>query len=188
MEVSRVWTLSDESLLAGLGSGDADAAAGFVRRFQRRVFGLTLSILRDRGAAEEAAQETFVRAWRYASAYDPRRGAVAAWLLTIARNVSIDMLPARDADPIDPEVLVAMEEKERPSEEADARFLESEVLREALARLPENQRRVLILAVLYGYTAREMSEMDGLPLGTVKTRIRSAMMKLRSEMAVSDDL
>ncbi|MGH8872257.1 MAG: RNA polymerase sigma factor [Acidimicrobiia bacterium] len=183
-----MWTLSDESLLAGLGSGDPDAAAAFVQRFQRRVFGLTLSILRDRGAAEEAAQETFVRAWRYASAYDPRRGAVAAWLLTIARNVSIDMLPARRADPIDPEVLVAMEGKERPSEEDDARFLESEVLREALARLPESQRRVLILAVLYGYTAREVSEMDRLPLGTVKTRIRSAMMKLRSEMAVSDDL
>ncbi|MGH2736934.1 MAG: sigma-70 family RNA polymerase sigma factor [Actinomycetota bacterium] len=179
--------LSDESLLAGLGSGDPDAAAAFVRRFQRRVFGLTFSILRDRGAAEEAAQEAFVRVWRHASAYDPRRGTVSTWLLTIARNVSINMLPARRADPVDPEVLIALEGKERHEEGGEARVVESEPLREALAHLPENQRRVLVLAVLYGYTAREMSDMDGLPLGTVKTRIRSAMMKLRSELGVSDD-
>ena len=100
--------LSDEALLAGMGSGDATAAAEFVRRFERRIFGLTLSILRDRGAAEEAAQETFVRAWRHASGFDARRGSVAAWLLTIARNTSINMLPSRRADPVDPEVLLGL--------------------------------------------------------------------------------
>jgi len=109
MDSSAVSKLLDESLLLGLGSGDPDAARDFVRRFQHRVFGLTFSILRDRGAAEEAAQESFVRAWKHASAYDPRRGTVAAWLLTIARNVSINMLPARRSDPIDPEVLLALE-------------------------------------------------------------------------------
>src|SRR5512133_2725936 len=112
---SVVRTLSDEALLTGLGSGDPDAAAAFVDRFQRRVFGMTLSILQDRQAAEEAAQETFVRAWRHAAAYDPRRGTVTAWLLTIARNVSINMLPARRFDPIDPELLLAMEAKRPPS-------------------------------------------------------------------------
>jgi RNA polymerase sigma factor (sigma-70 family) len=181
--------LSDESLLAGLGSGDRDAAAAFVARFQSRVFGLTRSILRDRGAAEEAAQEAFVRAWRHASAYDPRRGTVAAWLLTIARNVSINMLPARRFDPIDPEVLLAMEAKRR-RDEGDAEesgAFESEPLRAALRRLPEEQRRALVLAVFYGFTAKEMSELDGLPLGTVKTRVRAAMMKLRAELGVTDD-
>jgi DNA-directed RNA polymerase specialized sigma24 family protein len=78
MGASVVRKLSDESLLAGLGSGDPDAATDFVQRFQRRVFGLTFSILRDRVAAEEAAQESFVRAWRHAPTYDPRRGTVAA--------------------------------------------------------------------------------------------------------------
>jgi RNA polymerase sigma-70 factor (ECF subfamily) len=182
-----VWKLSDESLLAGLGSGDRDAAAAFVARFERRVFGLTRSILRDRGAAEEAAQEAFVRAWRHASAYDPRRGSVAVWLLTIARNVSINMLPARRFDPIDPEVLLAMEASKPRDEAASSQEIGSEPLRAALRRLPEEQRRVLVMAVLYGYTAKEMSELDGLPLGTVKTRIRSAMMKLRAELGVSDD-
>jgi RNA polymerase sigma factor (sigma-70 family) len=187
MDASVMWKLSDESLLAGLGSGDRGAAAAFVERFQRRVFGLTRSILRDRGAAEEAAQETFVRAWRHASAYDPRRGTVAAWLLTIARNVSINMLPARRFDPIDPEVLLAMEARRPHDEGSSLQEVDLEPLREALLRLPEGQRRALVMAVFYGYTAKEMSELDGVPLGTAKTRIRSAMMKLRAELGVPDD-
>jgi len=182
-----VGELSDESLLAGLGSGDPDAAATFVRRFQGRVFGLTHLILRDRGAAEEAAQETFVRVWRHASTYDPRRGTVAAWLLTIARNVSINMLPTRRFDPVDPEVLLAMEARQPHSDDGDGGPMGSELLRQALTRLPAGQRRALVLAVFYGFTAREMSELDGLPLGTVKTRIRSAMMKLRAQLGVSDE-
>jgi RNA polymerase sigma factor (sigma-70 family) len=187
MDSSAVSKLLDESLLLGLGSGDPDAARDFVRRFQHRVFGLTFSILRDRGAAEEAAQESFVRAWKHASAYDPRRGTVAAWLLTIARNVSINMLPARRSDPIDPEVLLALEGK-RPQEDAvEEQVVDSELLREPLARLPADQRRALVLAVFYGFTAREIGELDGVPLGTVKTRIRSAMLKLRSQLKVSDD-
>ena len=179
--------LSDESLLAGLGSGDPDAAVVFVRRFQHRVYGLTLSVLRDRGAAEEAAQETLVRAWRHASAYDPRRGTVAAWLLTIARNVAINMLPTRRFDPIDPEAFLAMEPDRPPEPGAERRVLDRELLREPLARLPADQRRALVLAVFYGYTAREISELDGVPLGTVKTRIRAAMMKLRSQLKVPDE-
>jgi RNA polymerase sigma-70 factor (ECF subfamily) len=187
LDASVMLKLSDESLLAGLGSGDRDAAAAFLERFQRRVFGLTYSILRDRGAAEEAAQEAFVRAWRYASAYDPRRGTVATWLLTIARNVSINMVPARRFNPVDPEVLLAMEAGRPDEEGASLQAIDSEPLRQALRRLPEDQRRALVMAVFYGYTAKEMSELDGVPLGTAKTRIRSAMMKLRAELGVSDD-
>jgi RNA polymerase sigma-70 factor (ECF subfamily) len=179
-----VRNLSDESLLAGLGSSDPDASAAFVRRFQHRVFGLTLSILRDRGAAEEAAQETFVRAWKHASAFDPRKGAVAGWLLTIARNVSINMLPSRRVDPVDPALLVnGPPAAEGPEERATT----TEYLRRALARVPEDQRRALVLSAFYGFTAKEMSELDGVPLGTVKARIRAAMMKLRSELGVADD-
>jgi RNA polymerase sigma factor (sigma-70 family) len=184
---SGLQELSDESLLAGLGSGDPDAAADFLRRFQRRVFGLTFSILRDRAAAEEAAQETFLRAWRHASVYDPRRGTVAGWLLTIARNVSINMLPTRRFDPVDPEVLLALEGKQPHQDRTEARALDAELLREPLARLPGDQRRALVLAAFYGFTAREISELDSVPLGTVKTRIRSAMLKLRSQLRVSDD-
>jgi RNA polymerase sigma-70 factor (ECF subfamily) len=181
-----VRTLSDESLLAGLGSGDPAAASAFIARYQRRVYGLTLSILRDAGAAEEAAQETFVRAWTHAEAFDPRRGSVPAWLLTIARNVAINMLPTRRPDPVDPSVLLSLGDPEGATSDEQVQPV-SEPMREALVRLPESQRRVLVLAVFYGFTAKEIGELDGVPLGTVKTRIRSALMKLRVEMGASHE-
>jgi RNA polymerase sigma factor (sigma-70 family) len=182
-----VWTLSDEASLAGLGSGDPDAAAAFVDRFQRRVYGMTLSILRDSGAAEEAAQETFVRAWRHASAYDARRGTVAAWLLTIARNVSINMLPTRPVEAVDPDVLVGLQGS-APSPNGDGQVTPvSETMREALIRIPPEQRRAVVLAAFYGFTAREVSELDGVPLGTVKTRVRTALQRLRSELGANDE-
>ena len=99
--------LSDEALLAGLASGEADAAAAFVRRFQARVYGVVITIVRDPGTAEDVAQETFVRAWRHAGTYDPRRGRVATWLLTIARNAAIDAIRVRRVEPLDPDVVAA---------------------------------------------------------------------------------
>jgi RNA polymerase sigma-70 factor (ECF subfamily) len=182
-----MWTLSDEALLAGLGSGDPDAAAAFVDRFQRRVFGMTLSVLRDRQAAEEAAQEAFVRAWRHASTYDPRRGSVAAWLLMTARNVAINMLPSHRPYPVDPGDLLGLADTAPAREQGGQLAPVSGPMREALLRLPEEQRRALVLAVFYGYTAREVGEQDGTPVGTVKTRIRTALMRLRSELGVSDE-
>jgi RNA polymerase sigma factor (sigma-70 family) len=183
-------TQSDEGMLAGLSSGDPDAAAAFVDRFQRRVYGMTLSVLQDRQAAEEAAQEAFVRAWQHASTYDSRKGTVAAWLLMIARNVSINMLPSRRSyrvDPADPDTMQRLQAfGERPDQD-DQLTPVSEPMRKALMRLPAEQRRPLVLAVFYGYTAREVSELDEIPLGTVKTRIRAALMRLRSERGVSDE-
>jgi RNA polymerase sigma-70 factor (ECF subfamily) len=176
------WTLSDETVLAGLSSGDPDAAAAFVDRFQHRVFGMTLSVLRDRQAAEEAAQETFIRAWRHAATYDPRKGTVAAWLVMIARNVSINLLPTHRCCPVDPELLRELRDPQ-PLPDLDGQLAPvSEPMRQALMRLPAEQRRALVLAVFYGYTAREVSELDGTPVGTVKTRIRAALMRLRSEL------
>ena len=97
--------LSDEALLSGLAAGDADAATAFIRRFQARVFGLVLTIVRDEGTAEEVAQETFMRAWKHAHTYDSRRGRVATWLLTIARNLAIDRVRVKRAEPLDPDVV-----------------------------------------------------------------------------------
>ena len=188
-----MWTLPDEALIAGLGSGDPEAAAAFVNRFQQRVFGMTLSILRDRQAAEEAAQEAFLRSWRHASTYDSRKGTVAAWLLMIARNVSINVLPSHRPYPVDPEVLLGLQDPgpsqgPGPPQGRDSQLAPvSEPMREALMRLPEQQRRALVLAVFYGYTARQVSEQDGTPVGTVKTRIRVALIRLRSDLGVGDE-
>jgi RNA polymerase sigma-70 factor (ECF subfamily) len=178
--------LSDEALLAGLGSGDPAAAAAFVRRFQGRVFGLALTMLHDRGLADEVAQETFVRAWRHADTYDARRGRVPSWLLTIARNLAIDRARLRTATPVDPDVIAA--QLELGGEATPADVPERQHVREAVRALPDDQRRTLVLAMYAGKTALEISELDGVPLGTVKTRIRTAMLKLRQTLGVEHGL
>jgi RNA polymerase sigma factor (sigma-70 family) len=177
--------LSDEALLAGFAARDPEAAAGFVRRFQACVYGLALTIVRDRAVAEDVAQETFVRAWKQAGSYDPRRGRVLTWLLAIARNRAIDVMRLRASQPLDPDVVTARLELERRATgdvDESARVDERETLREALADLPAEQRRALVLAVYFGRTAGEISELDGVALGTVKWRIRQAMIKLRAEV------
>ena len=179
-----MWSASDEALLAGLAAGDADAAAAFIRRYQRRVYGLAVVIVGDRALAEEVAQEALVRAWRHAGAYDARRGSVATWLLTITRNLSIDALRLRRADPFDPEALLGLDLRDGGPDPADAATTNTEVdrLRHALLDLPPEQRRALVLAAFRGATAREISEADGIPVGTAKTRIRSAMLRLRAAL------
>jgi RNA polymerase sigma factor (sigma-70 family) len=184
-----MWSLSDESLLAGLASGDDGAAAALVRRFQGRVYGLALLIVGDRGAAEDVAQETFVRVWQHAAAYDPRRGRVATWLLAIARNIAIDTVRMRRSEPLDPEAIagLGLVSSEPSPEDRGAMAHESRRIRAALEALPPEQQRALVMAAYYGRTAREISELERVPVGTVKTRIRTAMLKLRSALEVSDD-
>jgi RNA polymerase sigma factor (sigma-70 family) len=94
-----VWEVSDEALFAGYASGDPEAAARFVDRFRRRVYGLALAVVRVPVDAEEVAQEAFVRAWRFAASFDERRGSVAAWLLGITRNVALDSVRAAAGGP-----------------------------------------------------------------------------------------
>lgn len=174
--------LSDESLIAGMASGDADATAAFVRRFQARVFGLALSVVDDVGTAEEVAQDAFVRAWRHAATYDARRGRVATWLLTITRNLAVDAIRMRRDQPIDPErLLVSLVSAEDPAEPEG-----SDQLREGLRALPVDQRRPIVLSVYYGLTAKEIAAQEGIPLGTAKTRIRRGLARLRQAMGVRD--
>src|SRR5918999_2407861 len=148
-------SLSDEALLAGLAAGQADAAAAFVRRFQARVYGLVITIVRDRGTAEEVAQEAFVRAWRHAGTYDPRRGRVATWLLAIARNAAIDAVRVRSVEPLDPEVLAGRLQRAVAAGgtvEESAPSDERARVRGAIAELPAEQRRALFLAAYLGRT------------------------------------
>jgi RNA polymerase sigma-70 factor (ECF subfamily) len=183
-----VWALSDEALLAGFATGDPDAAAGFVRRFQSRVYGLAVTILGDTKAAEDVAQETFVRAWRHASTYDARRGAVSSWLLTVARNLALDRARLKGSQPIDPNILASqLEEGSGDDLDEATRVADRDRLHGLLVALPPPQRRALVLATYFGRTAKEISEIDGTPIGTVKTRIRDALLKLRTRLEVEDE-
>jgi RNA polymerase sigma factor (sigma-70 family) len=180
---------SDEALLAGYATGDPSTAAAFVRRFQGRVYGLALTIVRQPAIAEEVAQETFVRVFRHAGNYDARKGRVSTWLLSIARNLAIDVTRMKRLDPVDPEVIaaeVSLTSSEPAADEVDLQPDEREQLRSAITELPDDQRRALVLAAYMGRTAREISDLDEVPLGTVKTRIRTAMIKLRDELEVAE--
>jgi RNA polymerase sigma factor (sigma-70 family) len=183
--------LSDEALLSGLAAGEADAATAFTRRFQARVYGLVLTIVRDEGIAEDVAQETFVRAWKHARTYDPRRGRVATWLLTIARNLAIDVVRMKSAEPLDPDVVATkLQQAGVAGAPADGGFPpdERERVRRAIADLPRDQRRALVFAAYAGRTAHEVSEIEGIPLGTAKTRIRTAMLRLRDSLEATNEV
>jgi RNA polymerase sigma factor (sigma-70 family) len=180
---------SDEALLAGYATGDPRTAAAFVRRFQGRVYGLALTIVRQPAIAEEVAQETFVRVFRHAGNYDARKGRVSTWLLSIARNLAIDVTRMKRLDPVDPEIIAAelsLTSQEPAADEVDLQPDERDQLRSAITELPDDQRRALVLTAYMGRTAREISDLDDVPLGTVKTRIRTAMIKLRDELEVGE--
>jgi RNA polymerase sigma factor (sigma-70 family) len=183
-----VRSLSDESLLAGLASGDPDGSAAFVRRFQGRVFGLAVTIVGDSSMAEEVAQESFLRAWRHAATFDASRGRVITWLLAITRNVAVDALRMRRQVPVDPDLLIGLRADNGADPEAQGVLAhESERIRTALAGLPDEQRRAVLLSAFYGRSAREIGEVEGIPLGTAKTRIRTGLQKLREAFEVSND-
>ncbi|MCW2936759.1 MAG: polymerase [Actinomycetia bacterium] len=179
--------LPDEVLLAGLGAGDAHLAVAFVRRFQRVVFGVAVAVLGDPTAAEDVAQQAFEQAWRHAQVYDPRRGSVRAWLSRITHNLAIDLVRARAALPVDPNDLPVMLASMTDSPEMLAVANDSAAhLREALGRLPASQARAVAMAGIYGMTARQVADTEGIPLGTAKTRIRDGLQKLRAAYRPQD--
>ena len=173
--------LPDETLLAGLGAGDAELAVAFVRRFQRLVFGIAVTVVRDPGAAEDIAQQAFEQAWRHAAVFDSRRGSVRAWLSTITRNLAVDVLRARTSAPVDPDDLPGLLTAVTDTPERLAVAHDSaEGLRGALAALPAAQARAVAMAGIYGMTARQIADAEHIPVGTAKTRIRDGMRKLRA--------
>jgi len=178
--------ISDEALLSGLAVGDDRSALVFVRRYQSRLFGLAFGIVGDARRAEDVAQEAFVRILRHAEVFDPRRGSVATWALTITRNLAIDVLRVQHDTPADPEdqMFIGLMSTER-APEASAVSEDALVrVRVALAELPIDQRRAVLLAAMYGRSAAEIARAEAIPLGTAKGRIRLGMAKLRGALEV----
>ena len=178
--------VTDEALLAGMATGDLDATTAFVRRYQARVYGLARAIVRLDATAEEVAQEAFLRAWRFAGAYDARRGSAATWLLSITRNAAVDALRLRRDQPYEPELLLALVDSQAGEAASQDSFPEADRVRTALRALPRDQATAVVMATFYGLTAREIADRQDVPLGTAKTRIRLGVAKLRDLLEVSD--
>ena len=176
--------LADDALLAAVALGERDALAVFVRRFQRRVYGLAITITGDPASANDIAQMTFERAWRHAAAYDVRRAPVTTWLLTITRHLAIDALRVRRAVPLDPETVAELLPPSNGIDPQRAAVLADQLGRVGgeLAALPDEQRRAVLLATVAGRTASEIAALEGVPLGTAKTRIRVGLRRLRSAL------
>jgi RNA polymerase sigma-70 factor (ECF subfamily) len=175
---------SDAAVLAGFGASEPDATAEFLRRFQGRVYGLAVAVVTDRRVAEDVAQEALLRAWRAADDFDALRGTVASWLLTITRNLAIDTVRRRHPVTIAPQDLAEMPlpAGERPPDDIAVLSDDLVRMRAALMTLPEAQRRAVVLARIWGCTSRQIAEVEAVPLGTVKTRIRLALERLRAAL------
>jgi RNA polymerase sigma-70 factor (ECF subfamily) len=171
--------LSDSELLRLIAGGDRHAFEEIYRRYSRPVLGLALRRLGDRGRAEDATQEAFVAVWRSARTFDPRRGRGAPWLYAVARNAIIDGL-RRTPEPA-AEMPDGPGTEPDPAERAEAAWTAFRVHR-ALEVLPAHERPVIELAYWRGLSQSEIADALGIPLGTVKTRTRSALARLADEL------
>jgi RNA polymerase sigma-70 factor (ECF subfamily) len=171
---------SDSELLGLIANGDRVAFEELHRRYARSVLGIALRRIGDRGRAEDVTQDTFASVWRSARRYDPSRGQAASWLYTVARNAIVDGLRRRPEPTVEnPPELAAPDPG--PPEAAESEWVSWRVHR-ALEVLPEQERSLVELAYWSGLSQSEIAEYVGLPLGTVKTRTRSALRRLAVEL------
>lgn len=168
--------LTDGDLITRVAARDESAFGELYRRYSRSVLGLALRRIGDRGRAEDAVQETFASIWRSAARYDPGKGPGAPWLFTVARNTVIDALRRSPEAAVGdgPEQAAA---DPRPDEAAESGWTSWRVHR-AVATLPDAERVVIELAYWGGLSQSEVAEFLNVPLGTVKTRTRSALGRL----------
>jgi RNA polymerase sigma-70 factor (ECF subfamily) len=180
----------EHTLMRSFASGDGGAAERLYELYASRIYGLGLVMLGNEAAAEDLVQDTFVKVWRNADRYDPARGSLDTWMLLMARNLAIDSIRRRVLD-------ARMIEKSKPRDEFDPSagpeaLAETgdlvERARRAMAGLSAGQRAALELAYFGGKTSAEVAELEGIPLGTAKTRIRTALLKLRESLEQTHEL
>jgi len=181
--------LSDEALIARVALGDPTALETLYDQYASTILGFSLKITGERAAAEDVLQETFWRVWQSAATYQPQRGSFTSWLFRIARNLAIDAYRRRgvrpraitetaDADPI----LDGMPDPDMDVADLAQSSLQAQQVRTVLAILPRQQRQVIELAYFHGMTRQEIAEATGEALGTIHTRARLGLQKLRQEL------
>ncbi len=176
---------SDRALIARIESRDPDALAALYDRYSARLMGLAYRILGETGEAEEVLQDVFLYVWKAAVSFDGGRGTVLAWLIVATRSRAIDRLRARRSG-----ARSSLRSLQDVPETASSEDVESAIAgrewetlcRSAIAELPQEQRRALELSYFEGLTQEEIAERTSTPLGTVKTRVRLGLMKLRERV------
>ncbi len=188
-------TSDDAALMASMATGETRALEALYDRYAALVFSVAYRILHDSQLAQDVAQEVFLRLWRQPTSFDPERGRFVSWLMSVTRNRALDelrrvtrrvRLEEQDEDPV--RDLATADRMDDPALGVELSEQRSAV-RAAMTRLPPEQRRAIELAYFGGLTQTEIAERTGDPLGTVKTRIRLGMQKLREALAeyVSED-
>jgi RNA polymerase sigma-70 factor (ECF subfamily) len=176
---TEIGAVDETTMLTRIGQRDENAMEAVFRRYSGPVYSVALRVLRDTGQAEDILQEVFLQLWRKPAAFVQNRGSLGAWLVVIARNRAIDVLRRRKpSDSVDDVVLTS------PINVADEaeRNIAMQRVRSVIANLPEEQRRTLDLAYFEGLSHTEIASRTGDPLGTVKTRIRQALITLRKAL------
>lgn len=164
--------------MEGLLAGNEDAVRMLYGRYARPVFTLGLRLLGSAEAAEELTQDVFLAAWRKAARFDPSRGRLSTWLMTIAHNLAVDRL-RRETGATRPHLVLVEQVPEVARVGEEDPVIERDAAIRALESLSDAEKRLLARAYFGGLTAREIAEADRIPLGTVKTRLRTALIKVR---------
>ncbi|MBT2501819.1 sigma-70 family RNA polymerase sigma factor [Curtobacterium sp. ISL-83] len=179
--------VSADELLGRVATGDQAAFSDLYDELSGRVLGLVTRLLRDRAQSEEVTQEIFLEVWQQAARFDRKRGTAASWILTMAHRRAVDRIRASQASH-DRDTKIGIRDFEsgfdQVSESVEIR-IEHERVTRALAKLTEFQRQAVQLAYYGGFSHSEMAEQLGVPIGTVKTRLRDGMIRLRDEMGVT---
>lgn len=181
----------DETLINLIAQSQEQALAQLYDRYNRLIFSLALAIVNDRETAEEITLDVFIRVWQKAATYRAEQAKVSTWLTHIARHHAIDILRRRaarlDQSALHWEDAIRNVESSQPDPQESAELsLRRMRIHAALARLPDEQRQALLLAYFGGYTQNQIAEMLTQPLGTIKTRLRLAMQKLREFLKEED--
>lgn len=179
--------LEDQDLIHRSALGEKDALEELYTRYSTSVYSLARFMLRNEALAEEATQDIFLNIWLKAASFNPDRGKARSWLMSVAHHKVVDIIRSRRrsitmAHPTDYETLDLLPSSQRPTDEEAMLNLERERIKLALTTLPEAQREVIVLAYFQGLSQSEIAQKLEQPLGTVKTRVRLAMQKLRVEL------
>jgi RNA polymerase sigma-70 factor, ECF subfamily len=179
--------LSAEDLLGRVAAGDRSAFSELYDRIAPRVFGLVKRLLRDHAQSEEVTQEIFLEIWQSASRYEPNKGGAMSWVLTMTHRRAVDRIRASQASR-DRDAKIGIRdwapETDTVAEHVEI-TIENERVKSAMQRLTELQRQAVTLAYYGGYSHSEVAEMLSVPIGTVKTRLRDGMIRLRDELGVT---